>query len=154
MDANLTCSLIYYYYCYLLSLDASTLTQGPLWVLRWKKWKICLYFILHCNNCTIFVYGIVLEIYALKYKIFNFSAPNHNLTQISTLLGLERTQLVHMKILLPGLDLSYMVMIKRIFIVWNTYGLYTLREKIKIWPLVLWVKWFFLHLNCTPWSCG
>ena len=31
--ASLTCSLYYYYCCYLLSLDASTLTQGPLGVL-------------------------------------------------------------------------------------------------------------------------
>ena len=37
-NAILTCSLIYYYCCYWLSLDASTLTQGPLGVLSWKKW--------------------------------------------------------------------------------------------------------------------
>ena len=72
MYAILTCSLIYYYYCYWLSLDASTLTQGPLGVLSWNKWKLCFYFILHCHIYTIFVSGIVLEIYALKYKIFIF----------------------------------------------------------------------------------
>ena len=31
---------------------------------------------------------------------------------------------------------------------------YTLREKIKILPLVLWVKWLFPHLDCTHCSCG
>ena len=39
--ASLTCLLIYYYYCYWMFLDASTLTQGPLGVLSWKKWKLC-----------------------------------------------------------------------------------------------------------------
>ena len=39
--ASLTYSLIYYYCCYLLSLDASTLTHGPFGVLSWKKWKLC-----------------------------------------------------------------------------------------------------------------
>ena len=39
--ASLTCSLIYYYCCYLFLLDALTLTQGPLGVLSWKKWKSC-----------------------------------------------------------------------------------------------------------------
>ena len=29
------------YCCYWLSLDASNLTQGPLGVLNWKKWKLC-----------------------------------------------------------------------------------------------------------------
>ena len=31
---------------------------------------------------------------------------------------------------------------------------YTLREKIKILPFVLWVKWLFPHLDCTRRSCG
>ena len=31
---------------------------------------------------------------------------------------------------------------------------YTLREKIKILPFILWVKWLFPHLDCTHRSCG
>ena len=37
---------------------------------------------------------------------------------------------------------------------YRTHMDYTLREKIKILPFVLWVKWLFPHLDCTHRSCG
>ena len=60
----------YYYCCYLLSLDASTLTQGPFRVLSWKKWKLCFYFILHCHSCT-YVFLVLLLLLFSVLGCFN-----------------------------------------------------------------------------------
>ena len=76
--ASLTCSLIYYYCCYWLSLDASTLTQGPLGVLSWKKWKLC-YICYHVVFS--FTYAILTCSLIYYYCCYWLSLESSTLTQ-------------------------------------------------------------------------